>query len=169
MSSRGATTVTVDPNRCYDWFIVRGHCSYARDRSSFTTYREVRATVMGLEVLGIGSVQLQLINAPESPTPRIQMITIRPVLHIPSVLCNGINLFHVTPLPALSQSGDRLVDFRGESLGYMERFRGGMRVVLTGNPNGISPIKEGVALPLNLDVYLSGDETARMLRLCYDA
>lgn len=37
--------LTQPPRRhCWDWIVVGGNCHFAKNRSSFTTYRQVRST-----------------------------------------------------------------------------------------------------------------------------
>ena len=50
------------PNRrrCWDWMVVSGETHYAKNRSSFKTYKEVSGTAQSVRarVIGIGSVEL---------------------------------------------------------------------------------------------------------------
>src|SRR5947199_6829766 len=67
--------------RCWDWIIVGGHCHYAKNRSSFTTYRRISGTAQGARVIGIGTVKLQVRRSPtESDT---HTLVLEDVLHIP--------------------------------------------------------------------------------------
>ncbi|KAL9093913.1 MAG: hypothetical protein Q9165_003836 [Trypethelium subeluteriae] len=54
-------------HRCYDWMIVSGTHSYARDRSWFSDYRPIDLfTREGMRVEGIGDVHIKVKLSPES-------------------------------------------------------------------------------------------------------
>ncbi|KAF2230787.1 hypothetical protein EV356DRAFT_508262 [Viridothelium virens] len=74
--------------RCYDWMIVGGFCSYARDRNWFSDYQPIDQIIGdGMRVKGIGTVRIKVKRSPESDETRT--LVLNPVLHLPTAKCNG--------------------------------------------------------------------------------
>ena len=151
--------------RCWDWMIVGGDCHYAKNRSSFTTYRRIQGTAQGARVIGIGTVELQVQRSPkESGT---HTLVLEDVLHIPEAICNGFN----SRLAGGAESWIRgsvhgLDASSGQPLWYGTEFCGSTRLVLAGNPQGESVLeemeREGSAFMLS--VYLNEEEWANLFR-----
>lgn len=79
----------IPSTRCFDWMVVGGSTSYARDRETFTTYRPFKNIVIigGGCVVGIGTVHLAVVcTHNESSTYNL---VLENVCHIPDALCNG--------------------------------------------------------------------------------
>lgn len=134
----------LDPPKapCYDWLVVSGDAHYARDRSAFKTYHQIEATVGGVKVIGIGTVELMTQVEPDKPTTRL--LTINNVLHIPSARCNGY-VSELVDRDPLSHANT----FRGLDMNAEQKWHGTstcgstrVRIVLDGNPQGESVLEE---------------------------
>lgn len=144
--------------------VVSGSCHYVKDRSSYTTYREVTGTAQGMPVMGIGSVELHVQRGITDTSTHTMVL--HHVLHIPSASCNGFN-------PRLTRcmhswGGDDGVDSEGfdasgRPIWYATVFRGLGRLVLAGNPQGKSILGKGNPGPLWLSIYLTEQEHAQLL------
>ncbi|KAE8154774.1 hypothetical protein BDV25DRAFT_170962 [Aspergillus avenaceus] len=95
IEDRTTKTPEERPRRCWDWMIVTGTCHYARNRSSFVTYRRVgryiTESILGLSksyVAGVGTVELRVRPSKNKRTPSRTLI-LENVLHIPGSICNG--------------------------------------------------------------------------------
>ncbi|RDW72535.1 uncharacterized protein DSM5745_07707 [Aspergillus mulundensis] len=156
--------------RCYDWMLVSGTCHYAKNRSSFSTYRrigrEVPCDIFGgsTYVAGIGTVKLQVRSIPRRGA-LTRTIVLENVLHVPSAICNGFN-FHAYHRqhggdtaagpwdgPGSKWNTDYGTDPEGHPLWYSEEFCGLERLVLAGEPQGETYLKEGGSYFLSM--YLS--------------
>src|ERR1700756_211204 len=76
------------PRQCWDWIVVSGNSHYARDQSSFKTYRRVAKKLRNnifnphdeLLVEGIGTVELSVCRSPQDDSSHV--IVLENVLHI---------------------------------------------------------------------------------------
>lgn len=146
--------------------IVSGFVHYARDRSSFTRYREIEATLQGVPVIGIGTVKLEVYPSPrarqlaenELPHNRRDLVLVG-VLHIPSSLCNGFRItgvmgdnYEVTERGGISQAYDKC----GRPAWYGESFMGLKKLALWDSPQGVT-LLDGDGLKF-LSIYPNDDE-----------
>ncbi|KAL4789795.1 hypothetical protein BDV19DRAFT_373543 [Aspergillus venezuelensis] len=140
--------------RCHDWMIVSGSCHYAKNRSSFTTYRRVGKRMgQGLAsvyVAGIGTIQLQVRSSPARGAPT-RTLELHDVLHTPGTICNGFNSMawqrsEGGPSTDLCSGTDRF----DAPFWYSKVFRGLNRLVLAGNPQGESYLPRDTVLALSL-------------------
>lgn len=121
---------------------------------------------MGMKVLGIGSVELKCVASPDEPETTTTLL-IENVLHIPSALCNGFsivgfagNVTTATSTPLATWQGHT---WDGTNLFYAEEFLGLSKLVLSGSPAGISPLKglpEGT--PKFMSLWLSKEEEQQL-------
>lgn len=175
---------------CLDWMVVSGNCHYARDRSSFCTYRPIilgpkpcitiRNNVFNpqeeLQVAGVGTVELRVASrlrlnrdctvdhtisgGNSSPT---NVIVLQDVLHIPDAVCNGFNPLLLGNC-SMSCHADYWegADHLGRPLWYSTPFAGGTRLVLAEEPqDGESELIPGRSYTLSL--YVSPEEKAAIL------
>jgi hypothetical protein len=143
--------------RCRDWMLVGGHFHYAKDRSSFKTYRPIRRLAMGLRVLGIGTVELEVRRSPDRPSADTYKLVLENVLHLPDVICNGFNHRIVSdPQMLIIQDGGiaRGLNINGEPIWYGNEFCNLWRLVLAGKPHGESALKDNAQIRL-LSLHLS--------------
>ena len=148
--------------RCWDWILVGGTNHYAKNRASFSTYRRVLCQVGNMRVLGIGTVNLQVVRGPEDT--RTNTLVLENVLHIPEAICNGISIDqYFTSHPDYDFSfreGTVCRRDNREPVWYSRRhFESSIRkrVVLAGDPQGEKPgLKEGEIYTLS--VWASDDE-----------
>jgi hypothetical protein len=142
----------------FDWMVVCGE-SYARNRSSFKTYRRVHGTSTdGANIVGIGTVEL---SVPRSSTDSSEhVLVLRDVLHIPTAICNGFSLNSIDHITNFGAEGVQGFDRAGNPIWYSERFAGLSRLVLAGNPQGESQLKDGTHYFLS--VYVDPEEMTRM-------
>lgn len=147
------------PKPCYDWMIVSG-CHYARDRTSFKTYRPIRGTAQGMRVEGIGTVELEIVRAPNNP--QTHTLVLENVLHIVGAIYNGFSSALVGGSQSWPSYGTQGLDERGEPVYYGTKFCGLTRLVLAGHPRGGSPFAENYreGHSYMLSIHLS-DEEAR--------
>lgn len=149
-------------HRCWDWMIVSGSCHYAKNRSSFVTYRRVgRKVPSGVTggdafVAGIGSVELKVRSGKAKGSP-VRTLVLYDVLHIPDAVCNGFcfDLLQVEGGSVSTKTGDfSATDGQGHPLWHGERFCGLSRLVLAGKPQGESYLedikKDGTLLALSM-------------------
>jgi hypothetical protein len=146
--------------RCWDWMIVSGTCNYAKNRSSFKTYRRIQGTAGGAPVIGIGTVELQVRRSPGSK--ETGPLLLENVLHIPSASCNGLNALgrpgrDVTFKGDLAQGFDRP---GGQPMWYATTYCGLWRLALAGNPQGASYLREGGCY--SLSIFMSDEERAKL-------
>ncbi|KAE8143706.1 hypothetical protein BDV38DRAFT_1987 [Aspergillus pseudotamarii] len=148
--------------RCWDWIIVSGHCHYAKNRSSFVTYRRVGRVIsqgfIGGEtfVAGMGTVILKVRASKKKGSP-IRTLVLDDVLHIPSAICNGFcfakyhTVYGGTASLGLEFSGTDPLNY---PLWYGKPFCEFQKLVLAGNPQGETYLeykkKEGVSLLLSM-------------------
>jgi hypothetical protein len=121
--------------RCWDWIMTSGTFHYAKNRSSFKSYRHISLVVQTLygavRIIGIGKVALT-VKLPDSD--EISELVLRNVLHIPDALCNGFS-------PQLlggswAENGQNLVgsNKKGGDAWYAMVFHGLFRLELDGHP-----------------------------------
>lgn len=53
--------------RCWDWMVVCGTNHYGKDRSSFSTYIDLPCEIGSCTVLGVGTVELEMVRGPTDP------------------------------------------------------------------------------------------------------
>jgi hypothetical protein len=122
--------------RCWGWIVVSGSCHYAKDRSSFKTYRQLQGTAQGITVIGIGTVELQTLRSPDNPGSHT--LVLEDVLHIPSAICNGFNPALYGCLSFWQGSVTQGFDENDMPIWYGKSFCGVRRLELAGNPQGES-------------------------------
>ncbi|OGM49142.1 FAD dependent oxidoreductase [Aspergillus bombycis] len=133
-------------NRCWDWIVTDGNCHYAKNRSTFRSYRRAPGKIAGSRVLGVGSVELRVRR--RSGDGEINTLVLDNVLHMPNARCNGLSLpkYREThPLAGVDGEGDHVEarsDDGSEPEWYAERYHGLSRVVLAGEPQGESHLSE---------------------------
>ncbi|KAL1966234.1 hypothetical protein VTN77DRAFT_4786 [Rasamsonia byssochlamydoides] len=128
--------------RCWDWMIVGGHCHFARNRSSFKTYRRLRGeagTPNAARVIGIGTVELLVRRSWNDPKP--YKLVLEDVLHIPDAICNGFNPMLLSDGACCQcrsgKDGWQGIDpYTEEQLWYTKPFARLSKLVLAGNPQG---------------------------------
>ncbi|EYE94436.1 uncharacterized protein EURHEDRAFT_413245 [Aspergillus ruber CBS 135680] len=157
-------TSTPNTRRCWDWMMVSGSTHYARNRSSFSTYRHVRGQITSsilpgtgrIQVLGIGAVKLNMIRGPDDPRP--YTLVLKDVLHIPSAVCNGISIFL---LPVIFDVRNRRVfdSHTKEPLFYGEKYFGLDRAVLAGDTQGETYMEDGTGYMLSINAMEKELET----------
>lgn len=154
--------------RCWDWILVGGTNHYAKNRASFSTYRRVLCQVGNMRVLGIGTVNLQVVRGPEDT--RTNTLVLENVLHIPEAICNGISIdqyFRSHPDYDFSfRDGTVCRRDNGEAVWYGQDYSKSaprMRVVLAGDPKGGgSDFEKGVIYTLS--IWASDNELDEMNR-----
>lgn len=134
-------------NRCWDWIVVGGNCHYAKNRSTFTSYRRSPGKIGRSRVLGIGTVKLQVQRGPHDPRPN--KLVLDDVWHMPDARCNGLSVSKYTetnqPLSVESKGAhvEAKSDRDGEALWFGHPYCGCSGVVLTGDPKGDSYLHDG--------------------------
>ncbi|GFF29544.1 hypothetical protein IFM46972_02656 [Aspergillus udagawae] len=134
-------------NRCWDWIVVGGNCHYAKNRSTFTSYRRAPGKIGRSRVLGIGTVELQVQRGPRDP--RSNKLVLEDVWHMPDARCNGLSVPKYTetnrPLSVKSEGAhvEAKSDRDGEAVWFGDSYCGCPRVVLTGDPRGDSYLRDG--------------------------
>ncbi|KAL4922761.1 hypothetical protein BDW62DRAFT_2713 [Aspergillus aurantiobrunneus] len=137
-------------NRCWDWILVPGNMHWAKNRSSFRTYRRAPSRIDNNRVLGVGTVELRVRRAPDDDRPNT--LVLEDVLHMPGAVCNGLCLGKYregNPGDDLEVGGDGEGERchcqvwsegreHGEALWYGEEYHGCSRVALWGDPRGSS-------------------------------
>jgi hypothetical protein len=147
--------------RCWDWMIVSGN-NYARNRSSFKTYRRVKGTAGGAKVIGIGTVELQVRRSPTSK--ETGTLVLEDVLHIPRAICNGVNLVQYKDWSTSFGDGSAWGhDRNGKLMWYATPYCGLNRLVLAGNPQGETYLQEREGVFYSLSVFQSEEEEFEML------
>ncbi|KAL2814091.1 hypothetical protein BDW59DRAFT_178067 [Aspergillus cavernicola] len=146
--------------------VVSGACHYAKDRPSFITYRPVCKDIKDdspfsptrIFVAGIGTVELSVRSSPEKNAPT-RTLVLDQVLHIPSALSNGFNMtgyhYHYGGAAGVLQAKDA----DGHPFWHAEEFCGLGKLVLAGNPQGLSYSKEGKYYALSS--YISPEDIKR--------
>ncbi|KAF3897545.1 hypothetical protein GTR04_1774 [Trichophyton interdigitale] len=146
--------------RCFDWMITSG-ISYAKNRSSFKTYRHIRPVTLssgtGARVIGVGSVELKVPRSPDNP--EVNTLILDDVLHIPGAICNG---FSPQLLGGSTSFGDPLQGYDDDKQPsyYATTFCGLWRLVLNGNPEGETQLAEARrnGSKLFLSVYINEED-----------
>ncbi|KAL2797806.1 hypothetical protein BJX66DRAFT_297274 [Aspergillus keveii] len=160
---RTKTQPPAPKRRCYDWMVVSGNTHYAKNRSSFTTYRRVRRSIPGsitgeTFVAGIGTVELKVRTRRDDPESPDGTLVLENVLHIPSAICNGMALeLWAADFGAStdnSREGWDAWDRQNRPVWYGERFHGGCKLALAGNPQGESYLGDGLHM---LSIYVPKD------------
>lgn len=133
--------------------MICGTNHYARDRAAFTTYKPVQngpVEVGGLKVVGVGRVELQVPRSPNDP--RTNTLVLENVLHEPNAICNGISMWNLNV--AWDAFTEQVYDpVTREPVWYGERCCRLWRLVLAGEPRGVSNMREGALYMLS--VYAS--------------
>lgn len=150
-------------SRCYDWICVKEH-HYARDKECFSYYREVEGECMGDKVIGVGTVELELKESPNSLNTN--KIVLYNVLHIPSAVCNGF--WHYDPALHLKFHLQKdVTQFwlekgkqNDKPVGYAIGFRGFLKLVLAGHSEGMTYMAEGKHYLL--DVFVARYEAKKI-------
>ena len=153
--------------QCLDWMVVSGNCHYARDQSSFKTYRPITRQVKNnifnpydeLHVTGVGTVELEVCKSPQDLSSHI--IVLENVLHIPEAICNGFNPLLYGSSMSCNQDYWEGGDTSGNPVWFSTPFAGGTKLVLAGNPQGESEMIQGREYGLCL--YVSPDEWESIL------
>ncbi|BCS23895.1 uncharacterized protein APUU_40339S [Aspergillus puulaauensis] len=157
--------------RCWDWILVPGNMHYAKNRSSFRTYRRAPGKINKNRVLGVGTVELKVQRAPDDQRPNT--LVLEDVLHLPNAVCNGLCVGKYREgnpgdgMEVAGGEGCRCQVWRegdgdshgegegeneqehghghGEALWYGEEYHGCSRVVLWGDPQGSSGLGDADA------------------------
>ena len=154
------------PNRrrCWDWMVVSGNTHYAKNRSSFKTYKEVSGTAQRgrARVIGIGTVELTVRRSPRTNNTITLIMT--DVLHMPDAPCNGFNPYRKGNMKhsvgEILQGTATIGNQNDLEVWYAKEFCGLWRLVLAGNPQGesyLEAISQNSA-GLSLSVYLCPNE-----------
>lgn len=146
------------PRRCRDWIILTYGVQYAKNRSSFKTYRHIPKVTLksGGVAVGKGKVELEVLRSPGSSESHT--LVLKDVLHIPEALCNGITIpegTRTTTFRPVMQGFDE----EGRPYWYGHDFRGLSKLALAGNDEGESPLQDIEAHPGPL--WLSATLTER--------
>ncbi|KAE8353145.1 hypothetical protein BDV28DRAFT_113124 [Aspergillus coremiiformis] len=153
-------------NRCWDWIVTGGNCHYAKNRSTFRSYRRAPGKIGGSRVLGVGSVELR-VRRP-SDDDQTNTLVLENVLHMPNARCNGLSLSkyrEAHPLSGVDSEGEHLEarsDDGSEPEWYAEGYHGLSRVVLAGEPQGESQLSDGGQYKLS--VIASNEEMEKLWR-----
>lgn len=145
---------TSSSNRCWDWMLVNGTSHYAKNRSMFSSYCRAPCQIGLTRVLGVGSVNLETVRGPDDPRP--YTLQLENVLHIPEAVCNGISLDKLErecgfDLDVMEEEEGRLsCKQTGESVFYGTTYCGIQRLVLAGDPQGESYLRDGVEYMLSV-------------------
>ncbi|KAB8232218.1 uncharacterized protein BDW43DRAFT_110733 [Aspergillus alliaceus] len=151
-------------NRCWDWIVTDGNCHYAKNRSTFRSYRRAPGKVAGSRVLGVGSVELRVRR--RSGDNQTNTLVLDNVLHMPNARCNGLSLpkyREAHPLSGIGGEGEHFEarsDDGSEPEWYAEGFCGLSRVVLAGEPQGESQLSDNGNYTLS--VLASNDEMEKL-------
>lgn len=143
-------------NRCWDWMLVNGNSHYAKNRSMFSSYCRAPCQVGLTRVLGVGTVNLETVRDPDDPRP--YTLRLENVLHIPEALCNGISVDKLVreedlDLDVIEEEdghGRLCCKQTGEPVFYGTSHCGVQRLVLAGDPQGESYLKDGVEYMLSV-------------------
>ena len=112
-STDAATT-----HNCWDWRVVYGNSNYCKDLSWFTEFRALYKICGKFQILGVGTVDLELSRGPYNL--KTSKVTLKDVLFIPSAYCNGARWadlmeavgaksHELSPFRALGKKGEVLV------------------------------------------------------------
>lgn len=94
---------------------------------------------------------------------RESTLVLENVLHIPKARFNGFNpALYGAGVLSFRQDGCQARTRRGRPLWYSELFLGPSRLVLAGDPQGESQIRDGETYWLS--VYLNGEQAEKLLR-----
>lgn len=149
----------MDETRCWDWMILIGSANYAKNRSSFKTYRQIQGTAGGASVIGIGTVELEVRRSPTST--ETGPLILENVLHIPSALCNGFDPVQLGEGGVNFKRGLAEGSFRsGQPMWYGTTYCGLFRLALAGNPQGETYLQEDGMYALS--VFLSGEKASNL-------
>lgn len=152
--------------RCWDWIVSSGNVHYAKNRSSFKSYRHISLEVQTsngiIRIIGVGRVELKA-KLPESD--EISELVLKNVLHVPDALCNGFSPSRLKS--SYFERGNNVIggDKDEEALCCVEEFHGLSRLVLEGNPQGESPLaqaEQNSKLGFNLSLSLEEKDRLRL-------
>lgn len=142
--------------------ITSGNCHYAKNRSSFKEYRRVGKSIpngivegASTFIAGVGTVELKVRTSPEESSP-VRTLVLENVLHIPDAMCNGFSvpLYHTIHGGSARLGTPSGTDRHYRPLWCGEFFKGLDKLMLAGNPQGVSYLDDG---PKMLSMYI-GDE-----------
>ncbi|EAW08320.1 uncharacterized protein ACLA_030530 [Aspergillus clavatus NRRL 1] len=151
-------------NRCWDWIVVDGNCHYAKNRSTFRSYRRAPGRIGRSRVLGIGTVELEVQRAPRDP--RSNKLVLEDVWHMPDARCNGLSAptyKAANPPLSVETQGEHCQAKKeedGEAQWFGDPYCGLSRVVLAGNPEGDSYLRDGQGHML--DVSATPEELSKL-------
>lgn len=148
--------------RCWDWIILTRGAQYAKNRSSFKTYRRIRKVKLssGIDVLGLGTVELDVLRSPNSTESHT--LILNNVLHTPNAICNGIMI----PQDTRSTSFRPIMqgyEAGGRPYWYGTPFCGLSKLALAGNHQGESLLQDKGAESALVSLVLDEQESAK----CY--
>ncbi|KAF5860743.1 hypothetical protein ETB97_001184 [Aspergillus alliaceus] len=144
--------------------LTNGNCHYAKNRSTFRSYRRAPGKVAGSRVLGVGSVELRVRR--RSGDNQTNTLVLDNVLHMPNARCNGLSLpkyREAHPLSGIGGEGEHFEarsDDGSEPEWYAEGYCGLSRVVLAGEPQGESQLSDNGNYTLS--VLASNDEMEKL-------
>ncbi|KAL4866296.1 hypothetical protein BDV12DRAFT_199360 [Aspergillus spectabilis] len=78
--------------KTHTWLLTPGTTHFAKNRSSFKSYRRAPTKIAGSRILGVGTVELTVRAGPEENENRPNTLVLENVLHIPRARCNGLCL-----------------------------------------------------------------------------
>jgi hypothetical protein len=145
--------------------VVSGHTHYAKNRSSFKTYKVVLGTAQRgrARVIGIGMVELMVRRSPGTNGTR--KLILADVLHMPGAPCNWFNpYFRGNMTHTLGEIWQETARRDGNQndfeAWYAKEFCGLGGLVLAGNPQGESCLgaMSQSSRELSLSVYLCPNE-----------
>ncbi|KAL2822592.1 hypothetical protein BJX63DRAFT_126767 [Aspergillus granulosus] len=112
------STSNPSSNRCWTWLLIpTGNMHWAKNRSSFSTYRRAPLRIGGTRVLGIGTVELKVRRGPAPDDDRMNTLVLRDVLHVPQARCNGLCLGRYRQTNTVEVDSRRCVDGSGSGNG----------------------------------------------------
>jgi hypothetical protein len=100
------------PDKCNVWIINNGDFHYAIDKDSFIDYQSINATAAGMEVIGYGTIELDVWRSPEKR--KKGKLILEYVLHIPNAPCNCFSIFFVPGKVFFMRSTD--LDYKSASV-----------------------------------------------------
>ncbi|KAL4780901.1 hypothetical protein BJX76DRAFT_360422 [Aspergillus varians] len=172
--------------KSHDWILVPGNMHYAKNRSTFRTYRRAPGKIGKNRVLGVGSVELKVRRGPGPDEDRPNTLVLDDVLHLPNAVCNGLCVGKYqerNPGDGIEVCGgegcrcrvrrgsegdnenERDREGEGEALWYGEEYKGRSRVVLWGDRPGGSGVEDA---PYRNPADLAGvDASAEELNTLY--
>ncbi|KAH0563463.1 hypothetical protein GP486_001963 [Trichoglossum hirsutum] len=129
-------------NECNVWMIGNGDFHYTRDKKSFIKYHEINATAAGMEVIGFGTIKLDVWCNPEKKEQG--KLILENVLHIPSAACNGFSMSLVPDRVGKVSAADMQAYHHPHRwpMWYGTKFYGLYRLALVNDSTGECPFIE---------------------------